>query len=145
MLGWREWLALPEFGIDAIRAKVDTGARSSSLHVDRLETFSRDGREWVRFSIDPAGHGVYVRDCEAPVIDRRPVTDSGGQTSVRVFVRTTLRLGTLEFPIEMNLASRRGLRFPMLLGRTAMAGRCVVDPARSFQLGALRTPRRKRA
>jgi hypothetical protein len=133
-LGWREWLGLPALGIDRIRAKIDTGARSSALHVDHFETFQRDGVEHVRFSLQLDGAGD-PRRCEARVTDRRPVTDSGGHRTERVFIRTGLVLGPLAFEVEMNLASRRNMLFPMLLGRTAMAGRCQVDPARSFLLG----------
>jgi hypothetical protein len=137
--GWREWLGLPELGIGAIRAKIDSGARSSALHVDRLEFAFADGREWAEFSIAPGG-GAAPLHCSAAVIDRRPVTDSGGHRTERVFIRTALRAGPLHFPIEINLTSRRNMLFPMLLGRTAMAGRILVDPAASFLLGE-RPPR----
>ena len=134
VLGWREWLALPELGIRAIRAKIDTGARSSALHVDQLETGLRGGIEWVRFHLgnDCFADGDWA---EAPVLDRRFVTDSGGHRTERIFVRTALRLAGAEWPIEVNLSHRRNMLFPMLLGRTAMAGRFVVDPQRSFVLG----------
>jgi hypothetical protein len=131
--GWREWLSLPGLGIGAITAKIDSGARSSALHVDAFELEQRDGTEWVRFSIHPGGDRVLR--CEAAVIDRRPVTDSGGHRTERVFIRTELRAGPLSFPIEVNLTSRRNMLFPMLLGRTAMAGRVLIDPAASFLLG----------
>jgi hypothetical protein len=134
LLGWREWLALPDLGIHAIRAKVDTGARSSALHVEALETEFRDGVEWVRFQ--SAADCVADRGwAEAPVLDRRFVTDSGGHRTERVFIRTTLALGGQSWPFEMNLSHRRNMLFPMLLGRTAMAGRFLVDPQRSFVLG----------
>jgi len=136
VLGWREWVALPELGIETIRAKVDSGARSSALHVDRFETFAQEGVEWVRFVIHPRERGTgLVRKCEAPVLDRRPVTDSGGRTTERIFIRTELLLAGQRYPIEMNLADRRAMLFPMLLGRTALAGRFLVDPERSFLLG----------
>ena len=138
VLGWREWLVLPDLGIRAIRAKVDTGARSSALHVDALETDVRDGVEWVRFHLgsdgvfDSAFDGEWA---EAPVLDRRMVTDSGGHRTERIFIRTTVRLAGEAWPIEINLSQRRNMLFPMLLGRTAMAGRFLVDPQRSFVLG----------
>jgi hypothetical protein len=132
-LGWREWLSLPDLGIDAIRAKIDSGARSSALHVDELHLETVDGAPWVRFSLDP-GAGETLQ-CAAPVIDRRPVTDSGGHRTERVFIRTTLVIGTLRYPIEINLTSRRNMLFPMLLGRTAMDGRFLIDPGASFVLG----------
>ena len=136
VVGWREWLGLPELGVPAIRAKVDTGARSSALHVDTLETFLRDGREWVRFSLRPGGpEDPAVGGCEAEVVDRRRVTDSGGHSTDRIFIRTRLALAGLLLPVEINLCDRRNMLFPMLLGRTAMAGRVLVDPDRSFVLG----------
>ncbi len=136
VLGWREWVALPGLGIDAIRAKVDSGARSSSLHVDTLESFERGGREWVRFSLNPGERGSgAVCASEAPVLERRPVTDSGGHTTLRVFVHTDIVLAGSRYTIEINLTNRRGMLFPMLLGRTALAGRFVIDPAASFLLG----------
>ena len=138
VLGWREWLALPDLGIRAIRAKVDTGARSSNLHVDALETVARNGAEWVRFHLggEPSFDSVLDGDwAEAPVLDRRMVTDSGGHRTERIFIRTTLHLAGEAWPIEINLSQRRNMLFPMLLGRTAMAGRFLVDPQRSFVLG----------
>ena len=136
VVGWREWLALPQLGIAAIRAKIDTGARSSALHVDAIETFPRDGREWVRFSLHPGrAEDPAVFGCEAEVVDRRRVTDSGGHSTERVFIRTVLTVGALRLPIEINLTDRRNMLFPMLLGRTAMAGHLLVDPELSFVLG----------
>jgi hypothetical protein len=135
VLGWREWLALPDLGIHAIRAKLDSGARSSALHVDTLETFQSNGSEWVRFSIAPGFANAQPVVVEATVHDRRPVTDSGGHVSERIFLRTRLVLAGLEYPVEINLTSRRNMLFPMLLGRTALARRFLVDPARSFRAG----------
>jgi hypothetical protein len=134
VLGWREWLVLPDLGITAIRAKVDTGARSSALHVESIETARRDGVEWVRFALGDDCTALR-RWVEAPVLDRRWVTDSGGHRTERVFIRTTLRLAGADWPIDMNLSRRTRMLFPMLLGRTAMAGRFLVDPSRSFALG----------
>ncbi len=137
VLGWREWLALPDFGVRAIKAKIDTGARSSSLHVEAIEEFERDGVTWVRFALDPSTRsGRLARWFEAPLSDRRRVTDSGGSQALRPFIRTHVRIGDEELPIETNLTNRRGMLFPMLLGRTAMAGRIIVDPMRSFVLGS---------
>jgi hypothetical protein len=134
VLGWREWLALPQLGIAAIRAKIDSGARSSALHVEALSSHYEGGAEWVCFSVR-TGVGDEVHTCLAPVLDRRPVTDSGGHTTERVFIRTELDLAGSAFPIEINLTNRRNMLFPILLGRTAMAGRFLIDPERSFVLG----------
>ena len=137
VLGWREWLALPDLGIHAIRAKLDTGARTSALHVDTLETFQSNGRDWVRFSIAPGYANARSVLVEATVHDRRPVTDSGGRVAERIFLRTRMQLAGLDFPVEINLTSRRDMLFPMLVGRTALNRRFVVDPARSFRAGRL--------
>ena len=129
-LGWREWVALPVLGIVRLRAKVDTGARSSALHVDAQWRFSDGGAPWVGFRITPGRGGDEVEAC-APILDEREVVDSGGRRTRRVFLATRLRLAGVEREIEINLADRRNMRFPMLLGRTAIAGAFTVDPARS--------------
>lgn len=135
VLGWREWVSLPAFGLARVRAKVDTGARTSALHVDWQEPFRREGVEWVRFGLHPGDTVAPQRAIEAPILDRRPVTDSGGHVGERIFIRTRMQLGGLVFDAEINLTSRRAMRFPMLLGRTALVGRFAVDPSRSFVLG----------
>ena len=136
LLGWREWLALPELGIGSIRAKVDTGARRSSLHVREQELFELDGQQRVRFLIEHGIDDALSGHLEAEVLDQRDVTDSGGHRELRVFIRTTLLLPTgQQWPIELNLTQRRNMAFPMLLGRSAMRRRCVVEPARSWLLG----------
>jgi hypothetical protein len=135
LLGWREWLALPGLGIALIRAKIDTGARSSALHVLDQETFRRDGIELVRFRIETGLPDAPPLPVEAVVLDRRRVTDSGGHQTERIFIRTSLRLGNREWEAEVNLTQRRNMLFPMLLGRTALAGHYLVDPGSSFLLG----------
>ena len=141
IIGWREWLSLPAIGIEAICAKIDTGAKSSALHVDAMETFQRDGKEWVRFTLHPGRLGSDgTVDAEAPVVDRRRVTDSGGHDTERLFIATDLVIGGLCYPVELNLTSRNNMRFPMLLGRTAMVGRLLVDPEASFRLGQRECP-----
>ena len=135
LLGWREWLSLPALGIVAVRAKVDTGARSSALHVLDQEAFVREGREFVRFLLDTGVAGLAPQPAEAAVIDRRLVTDSGGHTAERIFIQTRLTLAGLSWDAEVNLTHRRNMLFPMLLGRTALAGRFLVDPASSFLQG----------
>ncbi len=136
-------MALPDFGVHAIKVKLDSGARSSSLHVEAIEEFERDSVTWLRFALDPLTRsGRNARWFEAPLADRRRVTDSGGSSALRPFIRTQIEIAGDVFEIETNLTDRRGMLFPMLLGRTAMAGRIIVDPQQSFMLGP--KPRRRR-
>jgi len=132
VLGWREWLSLPDLGIARLRAKVDTGARSSALHVDAQWRFSSEGAPWVGFRLTPGRALSGVVETAAPVLDEREVADSGGNRRRRVFIRTRLRLAGSEREIELNLVDRGGMRFPMLLGRTALEGMFTVDPSCSF-------------
>ncbi|WP_018170062.1 ATP-dependent zinc protease [Thioalkalivibrio sp. ALMg9] len=133
ILGWREWVGLPDLGIPAIKCKVDTGARSSALHTFQIEPFTRDDHDWVRFGIHPHQHDTETEMwCEAPVLDVRKVTDSGGHTGERYFIATRVQLGAVVLPVELSLTSRDTMLFRMLLGREAMRGRFLVDPQASF-------------
>jgi hypothetical protein len=143
LIGWREWLALPQLGLSALKAKIDTGARSSSLHVDDLREFQREGRTWLRFAVATRRRGAGLVDCEAPALDRRDVTDSGGHITSRWFIRTAIRLEGIEWEIEINLTNRRNMLFPMLLGRSALCGRFRVDPQLSYACGRLKTRARR--
>lgn len=131
-LGWRERLALPGLGIDMLKAKLDTGARSSSLHVDTLEVLDRGGATWLRFSLTIGRRHPRVVQCEAQALDRRVVTDTGGHGTERWFVRTDVLLAGACYPIEISLTDRRHMLFPMLLGRRALLGRFAVDPSLSY-------------
>jgi len=136
VIGWREWVALPELGIAAIKAKMDTGARTSALHTFLIEPFEVDGQARVRFGIHPQ---MKRRDieifCEADVIDQRLVRDSGGHQEERYVIRTLLRFAGEQWPIEITLTDRDPMQFRMLLGRTALRHRLIVDPSRSYRIG----------
>ena len=146
VVGWREWLALPELGIAAIKAKIDTGARTSALHAFYVERFRRRGVDMVRFGIHPLQQrSVPALDCEARLLDRRTVSDSGGHREKRYVIETPVVAGDSNLPIQLTLTNRDTMRFRMLLGRTALEGRFLVDASRSYVLGKRGGVRRKRA
>ena len=137
VVGWREWLALPAIGIPAIKAKIDTGARTSSIHAREIEPFEGiDGREWVRFSLRPdTRHPDYLITCEAPASEHRQVRSSSGHPEDRFFIVTTVSIAGVEWEIEVSLTCRKQMKFRMLLGREALRGRCLVEPHTSFLTG----------
>lgn len=136
VVGWREWVALPDLGIPGIKVKVDTGARSSALHAYDCRPYQRAGRRWLLFKVHPvqrdSKHEVL---CRAEVIGERFVRSSSGQRQLRWIVRTTLQMGQDDsYPIELSLTSRDAMGFRMLLGREAIRGRFLVDAGRSYRL-----------
>lgn len=136
MIGWREWLALPDFGVVAVKAKIDTGARSSSLHAFGLERVERDGEPWVRFAVHPLQRSARETvEVEAPLADWRWVRNSGGREELRPVVVTTVELLGRRWPIELTLTKRDAMGFRMLLGRQAIRRRFVVHAGRSFLAG----------
>jgi hypothetical protein len=134
-IGWREWVSLPELGIPAIKAKIDTGARTSTMDAFLVETFQERGQRRLRFGVHPLQKR---RDicifCIADVMDQRTVTDSGGHHEERFVISTAIRIGERQWPIEITLSNREEMRFRMLLGRTALDG-LVIDPRASYRMG----------
>jgi len=133
VLGWREWIALPDLGIERIKAKVDTGARTSTLHAFSLNPFNENGAEKISFDMHPRQHNTKkVVRCVADVVDLRWVTDSGGHSEERYVIRTPIAIDGQFWSIEITLTERDTMLFRMLLARNAIRGRFMVDPARSF-------------
>ncbi len=133
ILGWREYVALPDLGIESIKAKVDTGARTSALHVTDLEYYQQNGKARVRFRVAPhqkADMPAIVGD--AALVEKRTVRSSSGHLSERPVVRTTLRLRDKTYLIQISLVNRDLMGFRMLIGRTAIRRRYLVDPSRSY-------------
>ncbi len=138
VLGWREWANLPELCLPAIKAKVDTGAKTSALHAFKVEKFKRDGLDFVRFGMHPLQTtNELVVECEARLIDERLVSDSGGHSEMRFVIETELVICQHQWPVELTLTNRDSMRFRMLLGRRAMEHRAIVDPDASFLCGKL--------
>ncbi len=132
MLGWREWVSLPELGIARIKAKVDTGARTSAIHAFSLERISQ---KRVRFAVHPIQKSTQTVWCEAQVLEDRWISDSGGNRELRPVILTPMRLGDVSTEIEVTLTTRETMLFRMLLGRTAISGHYTVNPAASFLMG----------
>lgn len=146
VIGWREQIALPELGIPELKAKIDTGARSSALHAFDIETFQDDGKMMVRFKVHP-----YQRNsdrtvlAQAELIDQRDVRNSGGHTQLRPVIQTTLEIGQFAFPIELTLTNRDKMGFRMLLGRQAVRRRFLVDAGQSFLQSPTGSKKRQQA
>ncbi|WP_336645600.1 ATP-dependent zinc protease family protein [Microbacterium sp. USHLN186] len=143
--GWREWVGLPGLGIEWIKAKVDTGARTSSLHAFDVVEFERDGEDWVRFSVHPwqdSTADAVVH--EARVHDRRAVRSSSGHSEHRVVIVTSVRLVGHDVDAEVTLTNRDEMGFRMLIGREALRQGFVVDPARSYVGGRAPVQARRR-
>ena len=136
IIGWKEWIELPDLGIPAVKAKIDTGARTSALHVFDLQEFVVADRQMVRFGIHPLQRRKDIlRFCESPVLERRRVKDSGGHIEKRYVIRTTAVMGAVSWPIDITLTNRDLMLFRMLLGRKAIENRFLLNPARSYLTG----------
>ncbi|GIV02513.1 MAG: ribosomal protein S6 modification protein [Fimbriimonadales bacterium] len=132
-VGWREWVSLPELGIEAIKAKIDTGARTSSLHAFNLKRFRRDGVDMVRFDIHPIQRDSKTSvTVEAPLVGEKTVRSSSGHAQKRPVIETTIVLCGIPVKAEVTLTRRDVMGFRMLIGRKTLAGRFLVDPKRSY-------------
>ncbi len=134
LIGWREWASLPELGIRRIKAKIDTGARTSALHAFSVELIEAPQKKKVGFIVRLHSRHFPQKKikCMAELVDIREITDSGGHKEQRCVIKTPLVVGKSCWPIEITLTSRDNMRFKMLLGRTALKGRFIVDPGRSY-------------
>lgn len=134
ILGWEEWLSLPDLGLPTIKAKIDTGAKTSSLHAYFVEPFGAAARPMVRFGVHPIpGRDDVQVICTAEVIDRREVTSSNGDREHRYVIGSTVTMGDRTWPIEITLANRETMAYRMLLGRQAILDDMIVDPTSSFR------------
>jgi hypothetical protein len=141
-LGWREWVRIPDLGLDGIKAKVDTGARTSALHAFEVTPFTDSGIRRVRFKMHPNQRdNDTVVECVADLKDERVVRDSGGHQEKRWVIESVVCIGNDSWPIEMTLTARDDMLFRMLLGRTAMRGRAIVNPSRSYLTGKRYKPK----
>lgn len=136
VIGWREWIGLPDLGIERIKVKVDTGARSSSLHAFNQQLFEQDGVQWVRFQVHPVQRNNYeIVEVEAKIIEFRSVRSSSGRSSMRPVIATNVELLGFTWPVELTLARRDEMGFRMLLGREAIRRRFLVNAGKSFYNG----------
>lgn len=143
-IGWREWVRLPDLGVNLIKAKVDTGARTSALHAEDVRFLVRAGRRMVRFTLHPKQRNRRTAvTATAPVVDERIVRSSNGEQELRPVIETTIDIGGHEWPIELTLTRRDVMGFRMLLGRQALRRQVIIDPGRSFLTRKVRTRRRK--
>jgi len=137
IIGWREWVSFPELGIEKIKSKIDTGARSSALHAYTIEPYkTKSGKLRVKFMVHPLQkNNKILVACHADVVDQRTIKSSSGQKELRTTILTKLRLGEEEWPIELTLTNRDTMGFRLLIGRTAIKKRFLVDPQKSFLAG----------
>ena len=143
VLGWREWAKLPKLGISRIKIKVDTGAKTSSIHVSKFKIYYSNLKPMVRFSVHPLQRNSKLTvQCTAELIDQRWVKTSSGHSTWRPVIKTEIQFGSICFPIELTLADRDLMGYRMLLGREAIRNRFVVDPSHAYLFG--KPPRKKR-
>lgn len=135
-LGWREWVQLPDLVDVPVKAKVDTGAKTSSLHAFFIEPYTRDGKPWVKFLLHPNQNDNDIEvECHAAVSDRREVSDSGGHKEKRYVIESSIVIGKDVLIAELTLTDRDSMSFRMLLGRNLLRGSFLVDSGSSFLMG----------
>ena len=136
IVGWREWISLPDLGIKSIKSKMDTGARTSALHTYFIEPVDNSDRPMVRFGVHPKQksdkNGII---CTADIIDQRRIVDSGGHPELRYIIRTSVMVAGRKWPIDLSLTNREQMRFRLLIGRSAISENLIIDPQLSFTLG----------
>lgn len=138
IIGWQEWVELPDLDVPAIRAKIDTGARTSSIHAYKIKEFKKNNKDYVRFEVHPVQRNKLVkRVCELPIVDRRVVRSSGGECEERPVVRTNIVLGNETWEIELNLTNRDYMGFRMLLGRQALAKKVLINSGVTYLHGKM--------
>ncbi len=145
IIGWREWISLPDLGIKSIKAKMDTGARTSALHTYFIKPMGDSKKPMVQFGVHPMQKND--KDsiiCTADIIDQRRIVDSGGHPELRYIIQTSVLAGNKQWPIELSLTNREQMRFRLLIGRSAISEKLIIDPELSFTLGRpLKTKNRK--
>lgn len=143
VIGWLERVGLPELGLPAVEAKIDTGARTSALHAEDIETYWEDGVHMARFHV-PHGPRAHVTDCTAPLVDERHVKNTSGEPQERLVIETLLVLNKRRWRIEVTLADRTNMALPLILGRTALRRHGVlVDPGKSHLIRRMTRDRAK--
>lgn len=136
IVGWREWAALPHLNIRRLRVKVDTGATSAALHALHIEPFEHGGKHWLRFALQVSRNlPEKLHWCEAPLVDQRVVTDSGGRAEERYTIASSICIGNQNWPLAITLTNRATMRFRMLLGRNALPPNALVQPHHSYLQG----------
>jgi hypothetical protein len=142
IIGFREWIGLPELGLVAIKAKIDTGAKTSSLHAFDIALSKKKGKTWVNFKVHPIQKDfTEVVNCSALLVDQRTITDSGGHREERFVIQTSIVIGGIRKKIELTLSNRETMKYRMLIGREALR-QFYIDPSQSYLTG--KTLRQKR-
>ncbi len=144
-IGWRELIALPELNVTRLHAKIDTGARSSAIHAEKISPFSKDGNPWISFEVNTDDDTDLLQQCEMPVSDQRYVMNSGGKRELRYFVRTILCIANHSWPIDLSLTTRNKLKYSMLIGREALGKRVIIAPGHRYLTGEPKPESNKKA